>query len=124
MTRRFHSSKLHCFLLSHVIGTIRLYVPTNSEHVSCSILSNGMSSNYIEVNSINYDRLLEMVYPTDEFILKLDVEGAEIEILESLYTSEVHLPAQLLVEYDCLRSINISSILRYWRSLVSLNVSL
>ncbi len=81
----------------------RFFAPKNPSHVSHSIvnLQNDYrnDSPYIEVEAITIDVLLERLNVKEIGILKLDIEGAEIEVIEDLISKKIY-PAQVLVEYD------------------------
>jgi len=82
---------------------VRFYLPPIKEHVSHSILNyqNNYSSvtAYIEVEAISMKQLVVSESLGIIPLIKLDVEGAEIEVIGS-FLNEGILPEQLLVEYD------------------------
>lgn len=91
------------------VGTLRLFAPPNSEHVSHSALdfqnNYKMEGDFIEVQSTTLPRLLEgfeMLYCR---LLKLDIEGAEVEVLQNLSAADI-LPDQICVEFDELNKPN------------------
>lgn len=86
-------------------GTIKFFTPQNSEHVSHSITGYEQkilnSDDFIIVECIDIGEIA-----IDKFeIIKLDVEGAEISILNRMIFSHSKdsLPHQILVEYDLLK---------------------
>ncbi len=82
---------------------LRFFMPSNPKHVSHSIIN--FQNNYatdtafIEVNSITINNLLERCEINDVAILKLDIEGAEVEVLIDMLSKNIY-PRQVLVEYD------------------------
>lgn len=90
---------------------LRFFSPPNPEHVSHSILN--YQNNYrddtefIKVTGIRLmDLLEELKIALDKIdLLKLDIEGAEVEVLHSCMKDGIK-PNQILVEYDELFSCN------------------
>ena len=89
--------------------SLKFYAPSNSDHVSHSIVNfqNNYSNktSYIEVEACTITDLIMFfeIDPVNIPLIKLDIEGAEIEVIESLISSNIR-PRQLLVEYDELNS--------------------
>jgi FkbM family methyltransferase len=84
-------------------GPIRFFAPKDERHVSYSITN--FQNNYktdttfTEVEAITYSMILEESKISSLPLIKLDIEGAEIEVVLDILDSEV-LPGQILVEYD------------------------
>lgn len=84
---------------------LKFFTPSNSDHVSHSIVNfqNNYSNetNYIEVESCTMSDLIKLLsLKIDDIpLIKLDIEGAEIEVIEDLISTGFR-PHQLLVEYD------------------------
>ena len=83
--------------------TLKFYRPSNPKHVSHSVVNfqNNYSEDtpYIEVNSITIQEITEL-YKIDKLeILKLDIEGAEISVLQNMMSTNLR-PNQLLIEFD------------------------
>ena len=84
---------------------IKFFEPPNPEHVSYSI--NNFQNNYskttdfIEVDSITISGLAKKFnLNVDEIsLLKMDIEGAEIEVIDYLCNEKIY-PKQLLIEFD------------------------
>ncbi len=83
--------------------TLRFYKPQNHEHLSHSIVNfqndYRTDSDFIEVTATTIDRLIADHDAGQLQLLKLDIEGAEIEVLIDLLARGLR-PPQLLVEYD------------------------
>lgn len=86
-------------------GQIKFFRPKDPAHVSHSILNYqneyAEDTPYVEVQAISIRTLLHDLHiqPTDVELVKLDIEGAEIEVLESMLI-DGFLPRQILVEFD------------------------
>ena len=83
---------------------IKFFSPIDPSHVSHSIVN--YQNNYsqdsisIDVDAITIEDLFEIVNLNNDIeILKLDIEGAEHEVLYDMISSQIF-PKQLLVEYD------------------------
>lgn len=82
---------------------VKFFQPTNKNYVSHSIINiqrnyDVEDSNFIEVNSI---KLSDEIRTLDKFpsILKLDIEGAALEVLEDLFDNNIFID-QICIEYD------------------------
>lgn len=83
---------------------VRFHKPENPDHVSHSIkfATSGEDDSFIIVPTTTINDLLADI-PQERFsILKMDIEGAEIDILDSIGSWRA-LPRQILVEFDVLR---------------------
>lgn len=85
------------------VDTLRFYSPPNPSHVSHSVLNfqnnYAIDTPYISVKSITIDQLMND-YKIDVIdLLKLDIEGAEIEVIIDMLQKRIF-PKQVLVEYD------------------------
>ena len=79
-------------------GTIKFYKPENPAHVSHSIIQ---SKTNLEHEIVKCVDILEI--PIQKFnIIKLDIEGAEVQVISRLLESvdKKHLPNQVLIELD------------------------
>lgn len=85
--------------------TLKFFAPPNPDHVSHSISNfrNNYKENtrYIEIEAITLIDLIEQMGLKGKNIplVKLDIEGAEIEVIDH-FLSEGFLPSQILVEFD------------------------
>jgi FkbM family methyltransferase len=86
---------------------VHFYLPRITKHVSHSILNYqnnySVDTPYIEVDAITVKQIIERESLVKIPLIKLDVEGAEIEVISNLLDDGV-LPEQILVEYDELSS--------------------
>jgi FkbM family methyltransferase len=82
---------------------LKFFAPPNPEHVSHSIINfqNNYSSStaYIEVAAVTLETLLAKYGLTTIQLLKLDIEGAEIEVIRQMLEKSIR-PRQVLVEFD------------------------
>lgn len=97
--------RLHEVALWNERKRVKFFLPKDASHVSHSIVNfqNGYVSDtpWIEVDAIPAQELLEQIGITSGqvVLMKLDIEGAEIEVIEHLLATNF-LPRQLLVEFD------------------------
>ena len=84
---------------------LRFFSPPNPEHVSYSIINYQNqykeNTNFIEVDAITIDKLLDQLNlkKDDIPLIKLDIEGAELEFLIDCFSKGFR-PRQILVEFD------------------------
>ncbi len=82
---------------------LRFYAPTNQAHVSHSITNfqNDYRTDtaHIEVDAVTIEVLMAENRLNSVQLMKLDIEGAEIEVLQDMMDKGV-MPPQLLIEYD------------------------
>jgi FkbM family methyltransferase len=82
---------------------LRFFSPLDTAHVSHSILNYQNNyrtdSDFIEVEAITIDKLLHDFNIKKIDLIKLDIEGAEIEVIQDMLDKNIS-PAQILVEYD------------------------
>ena len=82
---------------------LKLYMPENKQHVSLSINNKkNKNQNFYLAKTIDYNSIIKRFNLTNIHILKLDIEGSEIETLNSVLKSKI-LPLQILVEFDIRR---------------------
>ena len=83
--------------------TLRFYAPKNPSHVSHSIVNyaNDYSTEtaHIDVEAITAAELLSAYGIQQLRLIKLDIEGAEVEVLSDMLGKGIR-PNQVLVEYD------------------------
>ena len=95
--------------------TIKFFLPPNKEHVSHSI-SNWQNnfkkeSDFIEVETISILDIISYYNIENISLIKLDIEGAEIEVINDMLKKKI-LPNQLLVEFDELHNNSLKGYLR------------
>lgn len=82
---------------------LRFFAPKNPQHISHSIVNYQndylTDTSHIEVEAITIDELLRQQGIKEFSLLKLDIEGAEIEVLTDMISKGIF-PRQVLVEYD------------------------
>lgn len=77
----------------------RFYVPAKAAHVSHSIVNLQGTSDYFEADCKRLSSLMARLGHTRLDLLKLDVEGAEYEVLQTIVEDKVEIDI-LCVEYD------------------------
>jgi FkbM family methyltransferase len=80
-------------------GILDLYAPKDPAHVSYSALNLQHTSERIRVRSSTVGSILRELGVTQLSLLKVDIEGAEYEVLRSMLAAGI-LPEQVLVEFD------------------------
>lgn len=75
---------LHKLGLSGKAGKAKFNLPTNTQYVSGSIVSAGhLGGQQLEVDLVDLTGLMEIVHASKIDILKIDIEGAEYDVLDS-----------------------------------------
>lgn len=80
-------------------GSLRLYEPANPEHVSHSALNLQNTTKYIEVHSRRLKTIMCDRGHRQIDLLKLDIEGAEHDVLADMLTSDIR-PQVVCFEMD------------------------
>ena len=80
---------------------MNFYKQTNEKYVSQSLIENMFGENYdtIQVNSIK--NIMDQRGHAQIDLLKLDIEGAEIEVINQMLNDKIY-PKYLLIEFDLL----------------------
>jgi len=78
---------------------MRFYAPRNAEHVSHSIVNLQRTKVYFEADCVTLVDLMARFGHANLDLLKLDIEGAEFEVLESITAAHVSVRI-LCVEFD------------------------
>ncbi len=79
--------------------TLRFYVPKNEEHVSHSLVNLQQTEDYIEVEVKTLPDLMKANGHSHLDLLKLDIEGAEYKVLESVIKNDIDIKI-LCIEFD------------------------
>lgn len=79
--------------------TLRFYAPANAEHVSHSALNLDRTSEFFEAQCERLSALMQTNGHTRIDLLKLDIEGAEYRVIESLLADKLDIRV-LCVEFD------------------------
>jgi FkbM family methyltransferase len=89
----------HEFGLAAVDGEVPFNLPTNPHHVSYTILNRPSSCDraiHFPVKRLR--TIMNLLGHTRIDILKMDIEGAEYDVIDDLYVSSIR-PTQILVEF-------------------------
>ena len=80
---------------------LKFYKQTNENYVSQTLIENMYSNEYdiVEVDSIK--NIMNENNHSKIDLLKLDIEGAEIKVLEQMFNEHIY-PTYLLIEFDLL----------------------
>ncbi len=95
---------------------LKFFEPPNKEHVSFSI-NNWQNdykkdTNFIKVETITVKNILDKFNINHLEMIKLDIEGAQVEVLKNMIEEKIF-PNQILVEFDELNKINELAINRF-----------
>jgi FkbM family methyltransferase len=78
---------------------VRFFAPKDSMHVSHSIVNLQNTSTFFEADCKRLRTIMDELGHNSLRLLKLDVEGAEYQVIESMLTDRIR-PAVLAVEFD------------------------
>jgi FkbM family methyltransferase len=78
---------------------IKLYGPRNESHVSHSALNIQATERFIEAEVRTVATLMRQLGHDHLDLLKLDIEGAEMRVIDNMFADEIH-PKVLCVEFD------------------------
>lgn len=91
---------------------IKLYQPLNDNYVSASIdQKKNYSQNFFYAEVITLDKIISEYQLEGIDLLKLDIEGSEIEVIYDFLKKNIY-PKQLTVEFTHTRSLNLFDHLR------------
>ena len=79
--------------------TLKFFPPQNSKHVSHSLVNLQKTADFIEVECRKISTLMTLLRHQKINLLKLDIVGAEYEVIDSLIAENI-LPEILLIEFD------------------------
>jgi FkbM family methyltransferase len=79
--------------------TLRFYKQTNPSYVSQTLIPNMYGGDYDEVHTTTLRKIMDTYSLNNIDILKLDIEGSEIEVLNNMLDENIF-PTYLLVEFD------------------------
>ena len=79
--------------------TMKFFAPANSEHVSHSILNLQEQDDFFEAPCRKVSTIMNDLGHTHIDLLKIDIEGAEYEVIDSLFKSDIF-PRLVCIEFD------------------------
>jgi FkbM family methyltransferase len=90
--------------------TVKFWVPRNEAHVSHSIINYQETAKFIQVETITMNDVIRAadIDVVNLSLVKLDIEGAEIEVIHDMLNNNI-MPRQLLVEFDEMNKPNARS---------------
>ena len=80
---------------------LKFYKQTNPDYVSQSLVSNMFGNEYDEVEVDSIKNIMKEHNHTKIDLLKLDIEGSEIDVLNQMLDDEIY-PTYLCIEFDLL----------------------
>ena len=96
---------------------LKFFSPPNKNHVSYSINNwqNNYSNNtdFIKVKTTTIKSILQKFNINTLELIKLDIEGAEIEVIKNMINDQIY-PKQILVEFDELINLKKISVDRFY----------
>lgn len=106
---------LHRFAISDVDGTARFFPPEKDHHISYSLVERTSERPAIEVTTLRLSSAIGLISDGRNVdLLKLDIEGAEVQVVEDMVRSGIR-PKVLLIEFDARRLRQVSKTLRWIR---------
>lgn len=84
--------------------TLRFYAPANPSHVSHSVVNAQNTNRYFEAEVVTLETVMRRNGHARIDLLKLDIEGAELSVLEAMLAGSVR-PRVLCVEFDAPESV-------------------
>lgn len=106
--------------MSNKNASARFYKPKNPNHISHTLFQGyHTSEDYIVVETLTLSRFLNQFNIDRIGVLKLDIEGAEVYVLEECIQKKI-CPDQILVEFDFIKKLSVAKLLLFIRLLRSL----
>ena len=87
--------------LWHIPDTLKFYKPVNSKYVSHTFIGNMYSDEYVMAEVDTVGNIMKDLGHTQIDLLKLDIEGAELTVLDTMLREHIY-PRYLCVEFDLL----------------------
>ena len=78
---------------------MKFYVPKNPEHVSHSLVNLQKTEDFISVKVKRLADIMKELGHQQVDLLKIDIEGAEYKVLQSILEDDLDIPV-ICVEYD------------------------
>ncbi len=103
--------------------TLRFFAPQNPKHVSHSVLNLQSTGSYFEAGCLSLGSLMRKLGHAAIDLLKLDIEGAECEVIESMVNAQIR-PRIICVEFDeLIQPLDLGAVGRVRRAVELLAVS-
>lgn len=81
------------------ISDAKFFLPSNTEYVSCSVVPGMKGTEFITVEIKTLVDTMELLGHTHINLLKLDIEGAECDVLDQMLLADIY-PAYLGIDFD------------------------
>lgn len=94
---------------------VKFFEPEDKGHVSHSVVNwqKVNSTRFIKVETVTVKKLMDDYDLENIDILKLDIEGSEVNVLNSMFNDKIY-PNQLLIEFDITRTNKLSDIFKFY----------
>lgn len=93
------SLQLHPYGLAKKDGELQFYYPINPEYVSLSSNPSGKSTTTLKAQVKSLESCMKELNHDRIDVLKLDIEGLELEVLDSMLKSKIR-PKYLCIDFD------------------------
>ena len=80
-------------------GIQKFYLPTNEEHVSCSLVEGMKGNKYIDVNVKKLKTIMKELGHNKIDLLKMDIEGSECDVIKNMLEEQIY-SKYLAVKFD------------------------
>ena len=80
-------------------GIHKFYLPSNEEHVSCSLVEGMKGKKYINVNVKKLKSIMNDLGHNKIDLLKMDIEGSECDVIENMLEDKIY-PKYLAIDFD------------------------
>lgn len=90
---------LYEYGLSNKDEIVPFYLPINKDHVSCSVLPIGRSSDFINVQVKTINTIMKELNHKHIDLLKIDIENIECDVLEKMLNDKIY-PTYLSIDFD------------------------
>ena len=94
--------------------TLKFYFPENEKYVSNTLIKKtfiNTEPKYINVSSTDVKEIIEKEKIKELNLIKIDIEGAEINVISSMLKNKIY-PVQILLEIDYIKRDTIYSIIK------------
>ena len=78
---------------------MKFYLPQDPNHVSCSLVNLQGTTDYFDAQCYRLSTLISINRDPSIELLKMDIEGAEYQVIEDIISSRIR-PPMLLIEFD------------------------
>ena len=98
-TKQLERLKFYEYGVWNENNILKFYAPKNETNVSHSLVNLQGTSTYFEARCFTVGTIMEMLKHDSVDVIKLDIEGAEYNVIESFLEAKIR-PTVVLVEFD------------------------